>query len=319
MFNAIAVTGPTSTIGVALIKQAIFQNIKVIAFANTYSQNLNRIPTSTLVKIIPCSLRDMSTFDCTGLRADIFIHLAWGSSNRIVRNDLNPQVDNIKYSIDSVHLAMRLGCHTYIGAGSQAEYGKSFEILNENSFTKPDTAYGIAKLCSGMMTRLECQKLDIRHIWPRIFSTFGPYTQETTILNYTIRCLLHNEIPSLTGCEQIWDFLYVDEAARALLLLAQKGKSGEVYCVGSGYSRKMKDYIVDLLDVMGINSTIGYGDLPYGDNTVMHLAVDISKIKNEIGFEPQISFIEGIEKTIEWAKIYFGKNCEFHSFKERNV
>ena len=310
MFKIIAVTGPTSTIGVALIKQAILQNIKVIAFANKDSQNLNRIPQSSLVKIVPCSLSEMSFFDCEGLHADIFIHLAWGSTNRSVRNDLNPQVDNIKYSLDSVYLAKRLGCHTYIGAGSQAEYGRSFEILNEKSSTNPETAYGIAKLCSGMMTRLECHKLAIRHIWPRIFSTFGPYTQETTILNYTIRCLLHNERPSLTGCEQLWDFLFVDEAARALLLLAQKGKSGEVYCVGSGHSRIMKDYIEELSDVMGKTCTIGYGDLPYGDNTVMHLAVDISKIRNEIGFEPQISFKDGIIKTIDWAKVYFSQNSE---------
>jgi nucleoside-diphosphate-sugar epimerase len=94
------------------------------------------------------------------------------------------------------------------------------------------------------------------------------------------------------------------------LLLAQKGKSGEVYCVGSGHSRIMKDYIEELSDVMGKTCTIGYGDLPYGDNTVMHLAVDISKIRNEIGFEPQISFKDGIIKTIDWAKVYFSQNSE---------
>lgn len=54
---------------------------------------------------------------------------------------------------------------------------------------------------------------------------------------------MNGEKPSLSGCEQIWDFLYVDDAAKALLLLAEKGKDGEIYNVSSGSATTLKEYV----------------------------------------------------------------------------
>jgi nucleoside-diphosphate-sugar epimerase len=192
-----------------------------------------------------------------------------------------------------------------VGAGSQAEYGRTDDILTEETAVHPENAYGMAKLCAGQMTRLECSNLGIKHIWPRIVSTYGPYTQDTTIINYTICSMLRGEKPSLTGCEQIWDFLYVDDAAVALLLLASKGRDGEIYCVASGKSKKLREYISIVRDEMGGRVPVGFGEKEYGLNTVMHLEADISKLKSETGFEPQISFEEGIKRTIDWAKRYY--------------
>ena len=303
--NTIAITGATGTIGISLIKQAIEQRKNVIALVNKGSVNISRIPKSDLVRVIECSLSDYKDLSCDGLSADVFIHLAWASTNRMVRNNLMPQVDNIKYSLDSVDLAERLGCHTYVGAGSQAEYGRKDVALTEGLIPNPESAYGMAKLCAGQMTRLSCKNKGIRHIWPRILSTYGAYTQDTTIINYTLNCLLNGKKPSLTKCEQIWDFIHVDDAARALLMLAEKGKDGEIYCIGSGTSRMMKDYILEISNLIDSSIPIGFGDISYNDNTVMHLVGDISKLKQEIGFEPCISFSEGIKKTIEWAKEYY--------------
>lgn len=301
----IALTGATSTLGTAVIRECIADEIQVVAFVNRGSQNEKRIPESFLVKKIYCTLDEMKSLDVSGVDAEVFFHLAWASTNRAVRNELAPQVDNIRYALDSVELAERLGCSTYLGAGSQAEYGRVNAALVEDINPHPETAYGMAKLCAGQMTRLECKKRNIKHIWPRILSTYGPNTQDTTILNYTIKCLLHGEKPSLTECRQIWDFLYVDDAARALLLLAEKGKNGEVYLIASGNARPLKDYIEIIRKKVNPNAEIGYGDIPYGDDMVMYLKGNISKIKDEVGFKPQITYEEGISRTIEWAKGYY--------------
>lgn len=303
----IALTGATSTLGTAIIRECIENEIQVLAFVNRNSPNEKRIPESDLVRKVYCSLDELESFPCDGLSADVLFHLAWGHTNRQLRNEIKPQIDNIKYSIDSVTLAGKLQCAVYVGAGSQAEYGRTDEVLNENTAVKPETAYGMAKLCSGQMTRMECKKYGIKHIWPRILSTYGPNTQDTTILNYTIKCLLNQEKPSLTKCEQVWDYIYVDDAARALLLLANKGNDGDIYCVSSGMTRTLRDFIEITKAKMNSNIEIGFGDLPYGDDTPMHLAGDISKLKKETGFEPFISFEEGIQRTIEWAKDYYIK------------
>lgn len=303
--KSIALTGATSTIGTAVIRECIVNNIEVIAFVKRGSVNENRIPDNPLVRKLYCSLNEIEKIDTFGCQAEAFFHLAWESTNRSVRNELVPQVNNIRYALDSVLLAKKMGCKTYVGAGSQAEYGRSEEALNEDIFPRPETAYGMAKLCAGQMTRLECKKQGLKHIWPRILSTYGPYTQDTTIINYTINCLLHGQKPSLSGCEQIWDFLYVDDAAKALLSLAEKGKDGEIYNVSSGHAAKLKEFVEIIKSKINPDTEIGYGDLPYGKDTVMHLEGDITKIKKEIGFAPTVSFEEGITKTIEWAKKYY--------------
>lgn len=303
--DRIALTGATSTIGTAIVRECISNGIEVLALVNKNSLNISRIPYSQLITIIECSLQDMENLNTEGMTAEVFFHLAWGNTNRLVRNEAEPQIENIKYSLDSVRLASRLGCEVYVGAGSQAEYGRVEGIIDEETAVHPETAYGIAKLCSGQMTRIECEKLGIRHIWPRIFSTYGPYTQDSTILNYTIRELLNKHRPSLTKCEQTWDFLYVDDAARALLLLAEKGRNGEIYCISSGRSDMLRHFIEIICTELKSSIEIGFGDLDYGENTVMHLAGDISKVRKETGFTPLVSFKEGIDKTIEWAKEYY--------------
>lgn len=304
-FKRVAVTGATSTLGTAIIRECIKNGIEVLAFINKGSVNEGRVPKDKLVQKIYCSLDEMKDFDVLDLRAEVLFHLAWGHTNRELRNEMQPQIDNISYSIDSVSLAKKLQCKVYVGAGSQAEYGKSEEKLNEDTFVHPETAYGMAKLCAGQMTRMECKKNGIKHIWPRILSTYGPNTQDTTILNYTIRCLLNDEIPNLTNCEQIWDYLYVDDAARALMLLAEKGRDGEVYIVSSGKAKTLKEYVDITKNKMKSNIKIGFGNIPYGENSVMHLIGNITKLQEDTGFVPVISFEEGIEKTIKWAEEYY--------------
>ena len=97
-----------------------------------------------------------------------------------------------------------------------------------------------------------------------------------------------------------------------MLLLAEKGHDGEVYVIGSGNARQLKDYLQDVRRIVTESMTtsdvdagyvcpeLGLGDRPYGDNTVMHLACDIHKLKLDTGFEPEIGFEEGIRKTILW-------------------
>ena len=303
--NSIAITGITGTLGCALIRECMKNGIKILAFINPGSKNENRIPDSPLITKLYCSLAEMKDFEVNDLKADAFIHLAWASTNRILRNKPEPQIDNIRYSLDSVDLAKKLGCKVYMGAGSQAEYGNSGETIDEFTYPNPQTAYGMAKLCSGQMTRLKCKELGMRHIWPRVFSTYGPYTQDTTIINYTIASLLKGERASLTNCAQVWDFIYVDDAARALLLLIDEGKDGEIYCISSGQSKTLKEYLEVVGKELNKSNLIGFGDLPYGNNTVMHLAGDINKIRKDTGFVPEISFENGIKKTIEWAKKYY--------------
>lgn len=124
----VIITGATGTIGMALINKCIEQGIEVIALVNPNSRRLERIPSSRLVKVVKCGLNDFATADAALLGTepcfDAMFHLAWGGTFGDARNDKALQDQNAAYALDAVRLAHRLGCGTFVGAGSQAEYGR---------------------------------------------------------------------------------------------------------------------------------------------------------------------------------------------------
>ena len=304
MLKGIVITGATSSIGCALIEECINQGIRVLAIANRGSKNIKWIPQDDLVSIVECSLEELGDLNYNvNNEYDAFVHLAWASTaGAIARNMLQPQAMNIKYSLDAVELAARIGCRVFLGAGSQAEYGRTDEILTEYTVTHPETGYGVAKLCAGQMTRLACRQKGMQHIWTRIVSAYGPKCQPQSVINYTITELLNGRTPSLSKGEQVWDFIYTGDVARAILLLLEKGLDGETYVIGFGKARKLSEFLLRIKDIVNPNVQLGLGDVEYGTNTVMHLACNISKLTNDTGFIPSIEFDEGIRRTEEWIK-----------------
>lgn len=299
----IVITGPTGAIGIALIQECIKREIEVYALCRPESFRVKRIPQDRHVHIVPCSLEMMEKLDTTDIpKCDVFYHFGWAATIGEGRNDMSLQTDNIRYALDAVELADRIGCETFVGAGSQAEYGRVEGRLTGQTPTFPENGYGIAKLCAGQMTRVECQKRGIRHIWTRILSVYGPGDGEMTMISSTIKKLLAGEEPPLTAGEQQWDYLYSKDAARAMLAVGEKGKNGKIYCIGSGKARPLKEYIIQLRDEIDPELPLGFGKIPYGAKQVMYLCADISALTEDTGFLPKTDFLEGITETIRWVK-----------------
>jgi len=121
----VIITGATGAIGMALIENLISDGIEVLVFCRHDSKRKERIPRHSLVSVNDCSLEQLATVENeTGKRYDVFYHFAWDGTTGNARNDMYLQNLNVKYSLDAVTVASRFGCHTFIGAGSQAEYGR---------------------------------------------------------------------------------------------------------------------------------------------------------------------------------------------------
>lgn len=299
----IAITGPTGAIGIAIIKEMIKHNIEVLAICNPNSKRISRIPDNPLVKVVLCDLDELEHLkERELLPCDVFYHLGWAGTFGNIRNDMFLQNHNVFNSLKAVHLAKELGCHTFIGAGSQAEYGRVDGVLSPDTPTFPENGYGIAKLAAGQMTRIECEKLGMKHIWFRVLSIYGPYDGEKTLIMSTIHKLLNGETPQTTKGEQMWDYLYSEDAGRAFYLAGKCGKGGAVYCLGSGNARPLKEYILTMKDVISPASEIDFGAIEYSPKQVMYLCADISNLQRDTGFIPTTNFKKGIEKTVQWYK-----------------
>jgi len=299
------ITGGTGMLGLALVRLLISKNVKVLMLIRPNSKKKDNIPKSPLVSTIECDLKDLANAPIHGdEKYDVFFHFGWDGTYGDSRNDMYLQNKNVQYTIDAVHLAEKLGCTTFLGTGSQAEYGRVADgvKISPSLPAFPENGYGIAKLCAGQMSRIECKKLGIKHIWVRILSTYGPFDGPQTMVMSGIIKMLNGERPQYTKGEQMWDYLYCDDAANAFYCAAEKGVDGSIYCIGSGEVRPLREYITIIRDTVKPDQEIGFGEVPYFDKQVMYLCADIENLTKDTGFKPQISFEEGIKKTVEWYK-----------------
>jgi UDP-glucose 4-epimerase len=299
------ITGATGMVGATLSRYLLQQGTEVLCIVRPNSRKRGQLPSHPGLSVVEADLKDLkeAAKKITGTY-DALFHLGWDGAFGDARNNMYIQNRNIEYTLNAVELAHALGCRVFVGAGSQAEYGRvSGEVkLSPDTPAFPENGYGMAKLCAGQMSRVMCRSYGIRHEWVRILSIYGPYDIPGTMVMSGIYSLLNGERPQYTKGEQMWDYLYSEDAVRALALVAEKGKDGSVYCIGSGQVRPLAEYIRRIRDAVDPAAEVGIGERPYMDKQVMYLCADISNLTKDTGFVPEIPFEEGIRRTVEWCR-----------------
>lgn len=299
-----AVTGPTGAVGSALCRRLLLEGAEVWAVVRPGCRRLDALERHDRLHIVECDAANLASLPekLAGVRLDAFFHLAWAQTTGAGRNDMPAQIDNVRFTIDAVRAAHELGAQVFVGTGSQAEYGRVEGKLRADTPAFPENGYGMAKLCAGQMSRVECRTLGMRHVWVRILSVYGPHDTPASMISHVITALLSGDKPSLTEGRQLWDYLYSDDAARALYLCACRGRDGAVYPLGGGRAQPLRTYIEALRDAIDPALPLGLGEIAYGAGQVMHLEADLSDLTRDTGFEPAMSFEDGIRTTINWMK-----------------
>lgn len=309
ILKRVAITGATGMIGAALVRECLSRGIEVTAFVRPNSSRVRNLPDcGGLLNKVPFTVDSMGEVNTSVLGEHCaFFHLAWVGSAPSERGTLYSQVENIKYALDAVELAHKLECSVFVGAGSQAEYGRVEGVLTPDTPAFPETGYGAAKLAAGQLSRIACEQRQIRHEWARILSVYGPGDASHTMVMSVIDDACSGRNPACTKGEQMWDYLYCDDCARALIAMAQDGKDGAVYPIGSGKQRKLSDFITEVCSVANPKVVPNFGARPYMDKQVMNLRADIASLERDTGYKPEVSFEDGIGRTVDWYRSVNGR------------
>jgi nucleoside-diphosphate-sugar epimerase len=294
----IVISGVTGMIGSALVRRALEKDMEVLCIVRKDSCRIDNIPESEKIKVVFAELAEYESLSISE-KCDVFFHLAWNKTFGSSRDDVDIQLKNVQYTFDAIRLAKRLGCSAFIGAGSQAEYGIVSTPLRPDTPVNPQSGYGIAKYTAGKLGRLLCSQLGIRYNWMRVLSVFGPLDGSNTLIMYVVNELLSGRSPELTKCEQMWDYLYCDDAARAFLAAGDKGIDGKTYPLGSGNKRRLSEYLESLKNVVNPKGMLRFGEKEYYPHQPMFLCADISELTADTGWKPEMSFEEGIKRIIE--------------------
>ena len=232
-------------------------------------------------------------------RPNAFVHLAWNGVLGGERNDPS-QWRNVSSTMELVELAKKLNVKNFIGLGSQAEYGRCQNKIDESCQTKPTTLYGVSKLAAQLLSERLCAEYGIRHAWLRLFSSFGPTDNPEWLIPYLTQSLMAKERPKLTAAEQLWDYIYVEDVASAIRAVLDSKDAEGVFNLGSGQAYRLKTIMEKIRDLIDSQLPLGFGEVQYRPDQVMHLQADISRLNKATGWSPKFDLDQAIKETVAW-------------------
>lgn len=300
----VVITGATGFIGSWLVREMLQNQIEVIALVrDTQTGRFDDLENRKLLRIIQYHTDQFRELEKECGTIDAFYHLAWAGVSTEHKNDGLLQMDNIRFSMEMLEYAVKIQAKRFLGMGTVAEYAFSENTIEANGNRQtPNDMYGAAKTSAHYMLETYARILKISFNWIVLPSTFGEGRRDDNIITYTITTLLRRERPKYGMLMQMWDFLYVGEVVRALRLVGEKGLSGKTYGIGSGVYRQLKDYIIKIRDIIDPALELGIGEVPSLSNKAFSSCVNIYELAKDTGFEAQVTFEEGICKTISYYR-----------------
>lgn len=300
MKKDVIVTGATSFIGIALIRELYDRGTGVTAVVRPGSRRMPLLRALfPRLCIVECGLPELEQAKLPEKEYRALYHIGWSSDFENSRYNLEGQLRNVEYCAAAVRLAAKYHCTDFLCVGSQAECGVVSEPLNAETPDNPMTAYAEAKCAAYDRTRRLCAEEGVRQFWPRLLSAYGPYDRASTMVMSCIQACREKRILELTPAEQIWDYVYVSDVAKALSAITEKGEPGKRYAVGSGAGLPLREYIIRISEIMGFPELQkGIGKKEYAPNQVMYLVADIGELTRDTGFAPEADFSRGIQELV---------------------
>lgn len=296
------VTGASGFLGTHLTRELVKRGHRVTVLLRAGSRTgfLDGIEGS--VRVVRGDLDDLRELSraLKDEAVDAVVHLAWHGVTAGFRDDPRQITCNVRGSLNLWEIAAEAGCRSWLGLGSQAEYGLTKERLSEDAQELPVTTYGVAKLCLGRLTEQLCRGAGMRYAWVRLFSAYGPGDDERHMIPSVIRTLLDGQRPRVTAGDQLWDYLYVEDAVSALCAVLESDAGG-VFNLGSGITVRLRTVIEMIRDLIGPSLAIGFGEIPYTKDQVMYLCADLRRLEVATGWKPRVTLEKGLRWTVEDA------------------
>lgn len=296
------VTGATGFIGTYLVKELISHNVNVIAVLKDTETVMDKSIESYVYKTVYCDLANIVNLDqfIDDRDVDVFYHLAWQGSAGSSRADVELQMQNVIWSVDSVKAAKKIGCKKYIGAGSIMEKETISAVYENNTHPGLGYIYGTGKLATHSITKSVASSLGIDHIWCMITNAYGPGEYSSRFINMTLRRIINRLSLDFTSATQNYDFIYVTDVASAFYHIGVQGIPFNNYVIGSLKAKPLKEFILEIKSEIAPRDTFNFGNIPYSGTNLLLKDFDASNLLEDTDFRPRISFREGIRKTFEW-------------------
>lgn len=295
-------TGTTGFIGNAVLRELLQQNYKIYAVIRDNKEDL--LCQDGQIEYIVCALEDIKDLKnkIPNGKYDIFYHFAWAGSAGIQRANTKLQLQNVQWTIDCLNVAKQLGCQRFICAGSIMEHETVAAAFASGNRPGMGYIYGGAKVAAHIMCMSVAAQLGIELIWTEITNAYGPGEISPRMINTTISKCIQGISPQFTAGTQNYDFVYIDDVAKAFRLIGERGKAFCEYTIGSSNAKPLKEFLLEMQEAIAPNLEFIFGDIPFTGIDLPLSSFDCSETEKDTGFRAKISFVEGCRRTMQWLK-----------------
>ena len=207
-------------------------------------------------------------------------------------------------TLQVLNAARRAGVRRLVYAASSSAYGdQEGEARSEDDLLIPLSPYAAAKLAGEHYARCFTAVYGLETVRLRFFNVFGPRQDAKSpysgVIALFIAALVQGRTPTIYGDGlQSRDFVYVENVVQALMRAADApAASGNVYNIGNGSSTTVLDLVAALNQLLGTHIKPVHAPPRAGD--VRFSQADISRARRDLGYEPKVSFVEGLRRTLE--------------------
>ena len=296
------VTGANGFVGGATLRELLHHGYEVWAVG--HQDHFSNVPEDPNVHKVSCDLAEMKTLPekiPTG-EYDLFYHFAWAGSAGPARADTALQLNNVQWIVDALRAAKELGCRRFVCAGSIVEHETMAAAYTQGNRPGMGYIYGSGKLAAHTMCMSVAANIGIELVWPEITNAYGIGERSPRLVNTTIQKCIRGEVPQFTAGTQNYDFVYIDDVARAFRLIGEKGKPFHEYLIGSSSARPLRQFLEEMQQSIAPELTFAFGDVPFTGVDLPLAAFDCKETERDTGFRAQVGFADGCKRTMLWWK-----------------
>jgi len=303
------VTGGAGFIGSNFVRRIVdgtLSGISSIAVLDklTYAgslSNLNMLPKDSF-EFIKGDICDSTLIDSLTKKSDAVINFAAESH---VDRSITAARDFVETNIQGTQTLLSYALKNEVGTFVQVSTDEVYGTIDEGSWSEespllPNSPYSASKASADLIVRSYHRTFGLDVRVTRCSNNYGPHQYPEKVIPLFVTNLIDGKkVPLYGNGLNVRDWLHVDDHCKGIHAVLNKGKPGQIYNIGGGRELNNRELTDTILALMGRDST----SIEYVEDRLGHdlrYSVSHEKISRELGYQPQVTFEQGLLETINW-------------------